>query len=89
VLEIPLPISKCFALLKNNKQVLCVCISPESAVCKSHVITSINHSTLANTLVDDPEILLTAIILQEITYCWLPAAAKYFLRMSDNPELPK
>lgn len=87
--EIPLPISKCFSLPQNNKQVPCVCVIPESTVGKSHVITSINHSTLANALVDDPEILLTGIILQEITYCRLTAAAKYFIRRSDNPELPK
>lgn len=83
------PSPSVFLYQKITSEYPCVCVSPGSAVCKSHVITSINHSTLANTLVGDPEILLTGIILQEITYCWLTAAAKYFIRRSDNPKLPK
>lgn len=83
------PSPSVFLYHKITSKSLCVCISPESAVCKSHVITSINHSPLANTSVDDPEILLIGIILQEITYCWLTVAAKYFIKRSENPKFSK
>lgn len=78
-----------FPLAQNNKRVPCVCTSPARAVCKSRVITSINHSALASSGLDDPEILLPGIVLQEITRGCLTAAAKHCRKRPNHQSCPR